>query len=129
MKRVVLYFSIFLLVFGVVSFQGCKKSGDDENIDANAGVVGTWNLSITFKNNSVVKRVITFAGTAAEGKFSDDLGDSGTYRVGDVAIYFTRIAKTTGVIQYFIGIIADNNNMSGTFIGTDTGTGTWSATR
>jgi len=129
MKRVALYFSVFLLIFGVVLFQGCKKSGDDETVETDAGIVGTWSLNITFRNNSVIKRVITFSGTATEGTFSDDLGDSGTYRVGDVAIYFTRIAKATGVIQYFIGIIADNNNMSGTFIGTDTGTGTWSATR
>lgn len=118
-------------MLGFMIISGCKKSSNDNGGDdsTDTGIVGTWNLSIVYKNNSVVNRVITFAGTATEGTFTDDLGDSGSYRVGDITVYFTKKSKFSGVVQYFVGIFSGENNMSGTFIGTDTGTGTWAASR
>jgi len=129
MKRFLLILLFFVLMFGFLFFQSCKKSSSDgSGTDGGINITGNWNLTITFKNKTVVTKVITFEGTATEGTYKDDQGDRGTYRVGDVTVYFTKTSNA-GIIQYYIGVFSDANNMSGSFIGTDTGTGTWSAAR
>ena len=121
-----------LLLFLSICFlsEGCKKTeSEGEQIAEGWSITGTWLVNVVFKNNTTVSWSITFTGASGSGTSTDTQGNSGVYQAGGSVVNWTRVVSKTGVTQYYIGIVNSENNMSGTFIGTDSGSGTWAATR
>jgi hypothetical protein len=95
-------------------------------------VVGSWNLSESYKDGSAFTVVATFSGTPFSGTVSDTQGGVGTYDYGDSTVDFNLLFPEV-TYKYGNGEFSDENTMSGTCARYQTPdnviSGTWRATR
>lgn len=130
MKKLSIILFVFLFLSICFLSEGCKKTeSEEEQVAEGWSITGTWLVNVEFRNNTTVSWSITFTGASGSGTCTDTQGSSGVYQAGGSVVNWTRVVSKTGVTQYYIGIVNSENNMSGTFIGTDSGSGTWTATR
>jgi len=116
MRKKLMILLVVTLFITMMFSTGCKKKFD---------IQGTWNLSFIWSNGTHGILALTFTGGKESGSFSHKNITLGTYTVNDKSVTW----KYSLVNTVYTGASTGDNNMSGTMVSFNGGTGTWTAVR